>query len=58
MENRKDYDSQINFKVSSELKQLLDQLMAMKTLRDGKKCTQLELLEEALSALASRYREE
>ena len=58
MNDKKDYDTQINFKVSTELKQLFNQLMAMKTLRDNKKCTQLELLEEALGALASRYREE
>ena len=58
MENRKDYDSQINFKVSSELKLLFDQLMAMKTLRDTKKCTQLELLEEMINVLVNKYKEE
>lgn len=45
----------LNFKVSQEIKKLLNQLVVLKTVKDMKKSSQREVLEEALVELLKKY---
>jgi len=47
----------ITFKVSPELKTLLEQLVIIKTMKDFKRTTQHDVFEEALLNLLSKYKE-
>ena len=48
----------LNFKVSSETKELLDQLVVLKTIRDMKKSSQHAVFEEALTELIKKYNDD
>jgi len=45
----------LNFKVSQEMKGLLDQLVVLKTVTENKKSSQHAVLEEALIELLKKY---
>ena len=45
----------LNFKVSHEMKGLLDQLVVFKTVTENKKSSQHAVLEEALVELLKKY---
>lgn len=45
----------LNFKVSSEISGLLDQLVVLKTVKNMKKSSKREVFEEALIELMKKY---
>jgi len=48
----------LNFKVDQELKNLLDQLVVLKTIKENKKSSQHAVFEEALVELMRKYSDE
>ena len=55
MAEEKEKKVNLNFKVTQEVKGLLDQLVVFKTVNDNKKSSQHAVLEEALVELLKKY---
>ena len=55
MAEEKEKKVNLNFKVSQEIKGLLDQLVVFKTVTENKKSSQHAVLEEALVELLKKY---
>jgi hypothetical protein len=55
MAEEKEKKVNLNFKVSQEMKSLLDQLVVFKTVTENKKSSQHAVLEEALVELLKKY---
>jgi len=55
MAEKKENKVNLNFKVSKEMKSLLDQLVVLKTVTENKKSSQHAVLEEALIELLKKY---
>ena len=48
----------LNFKIDEEVKNLLDQLVVLKTIKENRKSSQHAVLEEALVELMKKYSKE
>ena len=55
MAEEKEKKVNLNFKVSQEIKGLLDQLVVFKTVNENKKSSQHAVLEEAFVELLKKY---